>query len=512
MAPVARTAAEFFGGARRDQRPGLLALMSSLVISWLFAKSITNAANLGLAFGLVGGVAYAAYYLSFAIAGKVIHSMRTKGGFRSIHHFLSSRFGIGAMVVFSVLICFRLFNEVWSNTMVIGSYFGAAGELPYYGAIVVFTVLTLAYSLKGGMSSSILTDVIQMVLFGVLITFILASILPETDYEIAPIISSGTWSWAMGGNLLLVAILQSFSYPFHDPVLTDRGFLSDPTTTLKAFLWATPLGFLCILLFSIVGVYGGMVGVEGQAPVEVAKYLGGPLLLVMNFIMITSAASTLDSTFTSFSKLAVVDLIHFTHPMNFSRLRQQKDAADEKMGFAPAQKSSRSSDVSFGLTQSDECSSDVSAPGGQDEYLSDVSERDSEYFDLQLHDTYYVFGKVQLGRLAMILITVLGTIPVFLGPEILSATTVSGAMVMGLGPVFCLWWVKAPPLSFYLSVGFGVLCGILLVLGWWPESWWLTTGKYADLLSVTLVEFAGCLGLYFLGVAISGDAKTTDHG
>ena len=483
MSPVARTAAEFFGGARRDQRPGLVALISSLVISWLFAKSITNAANLGLAFGLVGGVAYAAYYLSFAVAGKVIHGMRTRGGYQSIHHFLSSRFGRGAMVIFSVLICFRLFNEVWSNTMVIGSYFGAAGELSDYAAIVVFTVLTLAYSLKGGMSSSILTDVIQMVLFGVLITFILARILPETDYQVAPFLTSGTWSWAMGGNLLLVAILQSFSYPFHDPVLTDRGFLSDPRTTLRAFLWATPIGFVCILLFSVVGMYGGMVGLEGQAPVEVAKYLGGPLLLVMNFIMITSAASTLDSTFTSFAKLAVVDWQHFTHPMNFLRLRQQKDTSDEKMRHSAA-KMSRSSDASFGLTQSDAGSSDVSV------------------------------SSVNNGRLAMIALTILGTIPVFLGPEILSATTVSGAMVMGLGPVFCLWWVKAPPLSFYLSVGFGMLCGILLVLGWWPESWWFTTGKYADLLSVTLVEFVGCLGLYYLGIwlAKAGNVNQTTDG
>jgi Na+/proline symporter len=448
VAPMARTAAEFFGGAKRDDSsgttvttaPGTIALISSLVISWLFAKSITNAANLGLAFGLVGGVAYAAYYVSFGIAGWVIYRMRTKGGFTSIHHFLQSRYGTGAVVVFSLLICFRLFNEVWSNTMVIGSYFGGVGDVAYYLAILVFTVLTLAYSLKGGMSSSILTDVIQMALFGILITVILLAILPKTDYEIAPFLRSGEWGWATGGNLLLVAVLQSFSYPFHDPVLTDRGFLSDPRTTLKAFLWATPIGFMCILLFSVVGIYGGMVGVGGQAPVEVAKLLGGPILLVMNFIMITSAASTLDSTFTSFSKLAVVDLAG-----------AQVQGVDEK---ARGEKT------------------------------------------------------ISSGRWAMVAIVVLGTIPVFLNPTILSATTVSGAMVAGLAPVFCLWHIKAPPLSFYLSVGFGLLCGFMLVFGFWPESWLLTEGKYDALLSVTLVEFVGCVLLYFMGMIIVPNRKT----
>jgi hypothetical protein len=105
---------------------------------------------------------------------------------------------------------------------------------------------------------------------------------------------------------------------------------------------------------------------------------------------------------------------------------------------------------------------------------------------------------VKAGRLAMVAITVLGTIPVFMGPEILSATTVSGAMVAGLAPVFCLWNVKAPPLSFWLSVGFGLLCGFVLVFGWWPASWVVSTGKYAELLGVTIVEVVGCFVLYLL--------------
>jgi Na+/proline symporter len=441
LAPRARTAGAFFGGTRREQAPGMIALMSSLVISWLFAKSITNAANLGLAFGLIGGVAYAAYYLSFAVAGWVIYRMRRKGGFRSIHDFLSTRFGKGALVLFSVLICFRLFNEVWSNTMVIGTYFGGVGELPYYVAIVVFTVLTLAYSLKGGMASSILTDIIQMALFGVLLVIVLGAIFPRVDYDPAPIVNSGEWTMAAGGNLLLVAILQSFSYPFHDPVLTDRGFLADPKTTLRAFLWATPLGFICILLFSMVGIYGQMAGVSGQAPVEVAKLLGGPILLVMNFIMITSAASTLDSTFTSFAKLTVLDL---------------------------------------GL--------------GQQQGITDFSAVDQ---------TNEGQRAVSVGRWAMVVLVILGTLPVFMNPAILSATTVSGAMVVGLAPVFCLWHLPAPALSFWLSVGFGLVCGVVYAAGLWPAGWTFTSGKYDQLLAVTVVEMVGCFGLYGLGMLMT---------
>ena len=428
VSPLARSAASFYRGARRERAPGTLALTSSLVISWLFAKSITNAANLGLSFGILGGIAYAGYYLSFAVAGVVIYFLRTRGGFGSIHAFLSGRFGRPAVLLFSLLIAFRLFNEVWSNTMVIGTYFGDVGSGAYYWAILVFTTLTLAYSLKGGMSSSILTDVIQMVLFGVLLVVVLGAIFPRVEGGLPVLLNveaQGGDAGAVlsgGWNLLLVALLQSVSYPFHDPVLTDRGFLADPRTTLRAFLWAVPLGVVCIVLFSLVGVFGRFVGVEGQAPVEVARLLGGPLLLVMNFIMITSAASTLDSTFTSFAKLSVIDLG-----------RREPDAA-----------------------------------------------------------------RISKGRWAMAGITVVGTIPVFLNPAILSATTVSGAMVVGLAPVFCLWWLRVPPLSFYLSVGGGLLFGTVYVLGLWPAAWAFGAGTYADLLSVTAISLPACFLLYLL--------------
>ena len=446
VAPLARTAGEFFGGRRADRAPGVVALTSSLVISWLFAKSLTNAANLGLAFGLVGGVAYATYYLSFAVAGDVIYRMRTEGGFGSLHEFLLTRFGRGALVVFSLLIGLRLFNEVWSNTLVIGSYFGGVGEPGYYAAIIVFTLLTLAYSLKGGMSSSILTDIIQMGLFRVLLIVLLGVIFPETEGGVGAMATSGEWGWATGGNLILVAILQSFSYPFHDPVLTDRGFLSDPTTTRRAFFWAVPVGFVCIVLFSLVGVFAAARGLDGQAAVAVAKYFGGPVLLVVNLIMITSAASTLDSTFTSFAKLGVVDLGTLFKGAG-SRVQGESKPPDPQRGR------------SKGLAPS-----------------------------------------VRTGRWAMVLITVLGTIPVFLSPEILSATTVSGAMVMGLAPVFAYWKLPASPLSFYLSVGFGVVCGVAYAAGLFPAAWNLTEGKYATLLTVTLIEFVGCILLFAVGV------------
>ncbi|GAB4025604.1 sodium:solute symporter family transporter [Spirosoma gilvum] len=423
VSPLARTAPEFFRGARNERTPNTLFLTSSLVISWLFAKSITNAANLGHSFGLVGGVAYAGYYLSFLVAGFVIVSMRNKGGYRSIHHFLESKFGASAVVVFTLLIMIRLYNEIWSNTIVIGSYFGAQGSADYYLAILVFTLLTLAYTLKGGMSSSIMTDVIQLSLFVVLLTVILGFILPRYGGSLKPFVTSGRWELNQGVDLLLVALVQCFSYPFHDPVLTDRGFISDTRTTQKAYIWAAVIGSLCIVFFSFVGIFARLNSLTGEAPVAVARYFGVPMLLLMNLIMVTSASSTLDSAMASFSKLISIDLSRAVVP------------------------------------------------------------------------------SVTRGRWAMVVLTVLGTIPVFFDPAILSATTISGTLVLGLAPVFLCWNVRVPRLAFHLSVVGGLLLGGFLTFFPLPEYLRLGDGKYGSLLSVNLITTAFCF-LVFAGCAL----------
>jgi Na+/proline symporter len=416
LSPLAKTTDQFFKAITNSKAPNGLVLTGSLIISWIFAKSITNAANLGLEFGILGGLAYAGYYLSFAVAGILIYQLRTKGNFTSIHEFLTTKFGKKAMLLFSVLIVIRLFNEVWSNTMVIGTYFGAQGSTTFYAAIIVFTLLTLAYSLKGGMSSSIFTDAIQMVLFSILLIIILWKVFSMDGFSVSTVATSSTWSFELGLNLFFAALIQSFSYPFHDPVLTDRAFIASPKVTRKSFLWASLLGGLCIVLFSIIGVYAKTKGMTGDAAFEVGKAFGVVILLVINFIMITSAASTLDSTFSSFSKLVSLDL-------NLGK-------------------------------------------------------------------------SVTFGRLSMVIVALLGTIPVFLNAEILSATTISGTMVIGLTPVFLFWNMKVPKISFYLSVICGIVFGFILVFNWLPKALIFTEGKYADLLWVNIWGIASCIILY----------------
>jgi len=309
MAPAARNPEGFFRGRDRSGRatsPWMLT--SSVFIAWIFAKSVTNASNLGAEYGIVGGLAYAAYWLSIPVAGLAIFAIRRSTGARGLVPFLVSKYGRGAAVAFALAILIRLYNEIWSNTEVVGGYYGAPGSVAFIAAALVFTVAVLLYSVKGGLRSSIFTDALHAAIFVVFLAVVLFLIVPK--HAPSELLSQGRFSLATGGDLVLVALLQVLSYPFHDPVLTDRAFITGEKTMLGAFVVAGTLGFLAILLFSLVGVHARIEGIagHGNVPAAVARTFGLGALFLMTVIMVNAAGSTLDSAFSSFSKAIALDI------------------------------------------------------------------------------------------------------------------------------------------------------------------------------------------------------------
>jgi SSS family solute:Na+ symporter len=308
LSPRAVTLGAFYQGSDAAGRPvNAWWLASSVFISWIFAKSVTNAANLGEAYGIVGGLAYAAYWLSIPFAGVVIYWIRTREGASSLVGFLQSKYGRAAAAAFTIAILIRLYNEVWSNTAVVGGYFGESGSWQFQAAAVLFTLITLAYSVKGGLRGSIITDALQSVLFVFFLAAVLFAVLP--NHTPTALLGSGNWQLAGGVDLLLVALLQVLSYPFHDPVLTDRGFINRERVMLWSFAIAGLLGFVCVLLFSLVGVHAQLTGIDGggNVPAAVGRAFGVATFFFMTVIMISSAGSTLDSTFSSLAKNLTLD-------------------------------------------------------------------------------------------------------------------------------------------------------------------------------------------------------------
>lgn len=433
ISPKTVTVGGFFRGENRqgkDANPWMI--MASVFIAWIFAKSVTNAANMGADFGIVGGIGYAVYWLCIPLTGWALYRLRRKFGAKGMVSFLTEHYGVAAAFCFSAAILVRLFNEVWSNTSVIGAYYGDSGTAPFILAALLMTFITIAYCCKGGMRGSLITDVAQAILFGVLLIGVLFIIVPQ--HGVDAYATSGVWSLEGGVDFIIGAGLQCLSYGFHDAVLTDRGFLCEEKKMLKAFCIAGILGFIAIMLFSLVGVdlyLDGIARSGSDAPVIVARSLGIVAFFIVAVIMISTAGSTLDSTFTSLGKLCSRDLPGI-------------------VGITPENVRM----ISIGV---------------------------------------------------MIIFGIVGNLPMIMGASIITATTISGTMIMGLGPVFLMHGVVKPTkIGFMLSFWIGMILGIWDVVDASSLSFMnIGDGKYANFLGVNLWGAIACWIAYIVPGLIS---------
>lgn len=310
VSPRVATLDGFFRGRQANgAAPGLWTLVLSLVTTWIFARSLLTAAILAFHYGLAGALAYSAYYLSFFTGGLVIDRLRRHHRTESIQDFLRDRFGRAGPLCFNIVIVARLLSEVFANLLVVGLIFGAAGGGAYSGAIVALSLATLAYSMLGGLAASLRSDVLQMIVFFVLLVVVWVSTINMGIGNLPELFSGVTIDDGPGWVLLVVALLQVWSYPLHDPVMTDRGFLADAAVTRRSFRLAGGLSMACIFAFAMLGVVAAGQAAPGEGfQVALGRVLGPHVMVLVNLALIVSAVSTLDSTLSSAAKLLVMDM------------------------------------------------------------------------------------------------------------------------------------------------------------------------------------------------------------
>jgi len=310
VSPRARTAGSFYEGHDSNGHPpGVLALTFSQVTTWIFARSIMNAAILGYFYGIGGALAYAAYYLSFLTGAWIISSLRFKHGFSSVQAFLGDRFGIAGTTSYNFVVGVRLLSEVFANLLVIGLIFGTDGSSAYFVSILTVGCVALGYSFLGGLNASIRTDVFQMSLFLVVLAGLGWAVVSTGSLDLQAIAVSTPNADNPGWVLLAVALLQVWSYPLHDPVMMDRGFIAGRRTTMASFYHAAWISSVCILAFGLIGVWAGLNKLPDESFItSLARLIGDWPMLMFNVALVVSCMSTLDSTFASTAKLAVIDM------------------------------------------------------------------------------------------------------------------------------------------------------------------------------------------------------------
>ena len=310
-APRRATVDGFFGGmSGNGSAPDLWALVLSQVTTWIFARSLMNAAILGYFYGIVGTLAYAGYYASFLTGGFIVLRLR-EGGATSVQDWLGARFGKVGTTTYNVVIGLRLLSEVFANLFVVGliaaAVFGGSGTL----AILIVAVLGFAYSAWGGLSAALRTDVVQMVLFLVAFGAAFIALIAGPDFNLGAVLTApGTSGPYNGWVLLVVAALQVFSYPAHDPVMMDRGFIADKETTRRSFLHAFWISTLCIIGFGFFGIQASLTGgeYEGELIGTWSTMFPAWVFVLLMVSLLVSALSTLDSALASAARLVVDEL------------------------------------------------------------------------------------------------------------------------------------------------------------------------------------------------------------
>ena len=310
LSPKTESVGSFFQGLSASGRqPGLLTLTFSQVTTWIFARSLMNAAILGFYYGIWGTLAYAFYYFSFLTGGRIVDSLRFDHGYHSVQGFLHDRFGHWGTGCYNFVIAIRLVSEVFANVLVIGILFGVAGSTVYTWTILAFSAITLFYSMLGGLRASLRTDVFQMVIFLGTLVLLIALVTFGDNVHLHDLWFKSFVIDQPGPILMLVALLQIWSYPIHDPVMMDRGFLADRETTRRSFQHAAWISIICIIAFGCLGVLAGAHAVQGASMNETLMGLLGTVpMMLFNAALVISAMSTLDSTLSSSAKLLAVDM------------------------------------------------------------------------------------------------------------------------------------------------------------------------------------------------------------
>lgn len=314
LSPRVSGANGFFAGQDEAGRaPGLWTLVLSQVTTWIFARSLMNAAILGFYYGIAGVLAYTAYYLSFLTGAVIVDQVRFRYGARSLQDFLRDRFGRLGVICYNAVVALRLMSEVFANLLVVGVIFsGAFADQPYAReiAIAAFALIGLTYSMMGGLRASLRTDVAQMLFFLVVLAVAAIALFAAPEFELGAVLSApGIAGPAPGWVLLAVAALQVLSYPAHDPVMIDRGFLADRRTTRNSFLHAFWISASCIFLFGLFGAQAGLLANTGEVMGTVWMRLFSPaVLFCLNAALLVSAMSTLDSSLSSAARLAVIEM------------------------------------------------------------------------------------------------------------------------------------------------------------------------------------------------------------
>lgn len=322
---------------------GWFALALSTAATQLSAISFVSApAFVGLKQG--GGMKWLTFELAVPLAMLFLMTFLIpplyKSGIVSVYGYLEKRFSSSTRVILSIV--FQISRAFATGVMVytVALILTSVLAIPMWQTIAIIGVVTLVYSLQGGMKAVVYGDVIQMIVLlgGLVICFIYGlDLIGGWDQFVAKVDQTrltaidfnamgvnkdddfGFWPMLLGGFFLYV------SYYGTDQTQVQRLFSAKNMETVKTTLMVNGLmRFPITLFYCVMGLVIGTFALSTpefiakipadkpdlMMPVFITEYLPHGLIGILIVAIISAAMSSLSSTLNSLSATTVEDLFN----------------------------------------------------------------------------------------------------------------------------------------------------------------------------------------------------------
>lgn len=325
----------FLGGRSIGWKPLTLSVMATQLSAISF---VSAPAFVGLR--PEGGLQWLSYELAVPFAMILLLSSILpalyKSGVVSIYDFLEKRFGIYSRLLLSLVFQFsRAFSTgimIYAVSLILMATMGVT----LWQSIVVIGVITIIYSLQGGMKAVVYGDVIQMVIivlgtilciyFGLSYLGGIEAFVNNVDQSRLEAIRFDSYGFDGDGfgflPMVFGGIVLYASYYGCDQTQSQRALSAQNTTQLKRMMMANGmLRFPITLLYCFSGLIIGTLvltdaSFEAQIPADktdmmmpvfIVNYLPNGIIGLLIVAILSAAMSSLSSTINSLSAVTVED-------------------------------------------------------------------------------------------------------------------------------------------------------------------------------------------------------------
>ncbi len=330
----------FLGGREMGTFPLTLSTMATQLSAISF---ISAPAFVGLREG--GGMVWLSYEFAVPIAMLflMVYVLPAlyRSGVVSIYDFLERRFGMSTRflisIVFLVSRSFGTGITIYATALILNSVMG----IDFYVAIGIIGVVTIIYSLQGGMKAVVYSDAIQMILifFGVIMIAVFAlnnlggidAFLANVDSTRLTVLRTESFGFSGDEWGLLPMIFGGFvlyaSYYGCDQTQAQRTLSARNEKTVRKILMFNGLArFPIVLLYCTAGLILGTFAAatpeflsqvdptrpDTLVPLFIVNYLPHGIIGILVVALLAAAMSSLSSVVNSLSAVSIEDYLRLT--------------------------------------------------------------------------------------------------------------------------------------------------------------------------------------------------------